>query len=837
MKKLTQIFILLFIVGVIGQLNAVPTPPAGYKIRKAASGGPLAGQTLFGIVVDPNTADVYVAGVSAFIGGNFNLYKITPSGTVSFIANYPFGYFQAVKMAWGPDNKIYTHNSNTNSVHSIDPVTGTSTVYSTGVVLGSPRHSLNFDGSGKLIVGYESMFDFIWAKNPTAVYWGSVTASVPNGNHGDGFGILPNGDYVVYSDCGSQNNYAISTAGHTQGANFPSLAWTGTTNIFTIMTGCQYSLGTVDPTNGNVFTTINNGGSGNSTIILTGGSGGASTVYISGASAITDIYSGKASSGPGNHLYFVDRIDNAVYEVVECACDNNGSFNGSFEISCVPPNTIGFLSAVTGWTTNDSNFEIWGTGNEGVAAYHGSNYCEVNSNFPSTIHQDVTTCDGVLYYWQCAHRGRLGTQTAVLEVGPVGGPFTTLATMTDGTTWNLYSGSYLIPAGQTVSRLRVRGINGGSVGNFVDAIGLVPMSSCLSLDNDGDGLSANYGDCNDSNPNVKPCAQEICNSIDDDCDGLVDGDDPGFVSTDPNAPEYIDNTLPIIICPANVSHTTSSGNCGPVPSGSVALGLATATDNCIVITSIVNNAPGSYPLGVTNVKWTATDKKGNKSNCIQKVTILPYACGVPIQIYHTDTTSTTAKIKWKAGTCNTDYQLRIRKEITPGVWGSWGGWVYYSEDPALQHNFLGLMPSSFYQYQIRSKCGAPTNSISVNGWFHTLAPPPLKKLLNVIAEKLNFSTYNEDNQKTIGIESDLAIIAIPNPARDFVTIQIEGFKTNDKELSMFDLMGKLIFRVQLDAVENNPEIDLKQLGVKPGVHMIRVSDGVNQKTIQLIIGS
>jgi len=41
-------------------------------------------------------------------------------------------------------------------------------------------------------------------------------------------------------------------------------------------------------------------------------------------------------------------------------------------------------------------------------------------------------------------------------------------------------------------------------------------------DNDGDGFTEIGGDCNDINPNIFPCAQEIYDGIDNDCDGMVD---------------------------------------------------------------------------------------------------------------------------------------------------------------------------------------------------------------------------------------------------------------------------------------------------------------------------
>lgn len=67
---------------------------------------------------------------------------------------------------------------------------------------------------------------------------------------------------------------------------------------------------------------------------------------------------------------------------------------------------------------------------------------------------------------------------------------------------------------------------------------------CPTADRDGDGYIA-LEDCNDNDPNIYPAAEEFCNDLDDDCDGLIDegltvtryyydGDGDGYGVPDPS---------------------------------------------------------------------------------------------------------------------------------------------------------------------------------------------------------------------------------------------------------------------------------------------------------------
>ncbi|MBK9727135.1 MAG: T9SS type A sorting domain-containing protein [Saprospiraceae bacterium] len=374
-------------------------------------------------------------------------------------------------------------------------------------------------------------------------------------------------------------------------------------------------------------------------------------------------------------------------------------------------------------------------------------------------------------------------------------------------------------------------------GNTTGCNSIVEVIDLCGEDNDHDGYFAQFGDCDDNNANKNPGEAEVCNELDDDCDGLVDLLDPNFVYYGNNDPKFYDVINPVINCPPAITYTSPSGNCGPFPKGTILLEKAIATDNCGILESVKNDAPSNLAMGVTNVKWTATDLKGNSSSCVQTVTIYAFACKYPSQVYHRDTTLNSAKIKWKAqaSTCanSAGYELRIQYELSPGVWSGWSAWKNKSGS-GLEHIFKGLSPGTFYHYQIRTICSSLQKSTEINGWFHTLSGGLLRQFEYEIGEKkLPFETWQADG--SIADVKDLRILANPNPAGNTTQIEIEGFENSDKEVLMADLHGRMVFKVLLNADQNLLELDFGNLSLHNGNYLIRVSNSEYQKSLQLII--
>jgi len=197
-------------------------------------------------------------------------------------------------------------------------------------------------------------------------------------------------------------------------------------------------------------------------------------------------------------------------------------------------------------------------------------------------------------------------------------------------------------------------------------------------------LIAISGDCNDANGNIHPGTVEVCDGLDNNCNGLTDNNEPGVLDTILPVPTFAN--LPNITaqCSVTVTSPTANDNCAgtltattvdpityntqgsfvihwtyddghgnivtqnqnvivddntiPVISGclsSITVNASpgqwgsqvnwtppTASDNCAIDTLISNYNPGAFfTVGTTTVTYTASDVNGNTATCSFNVTV------------------------------------------------------------------------------------------------------------------------------------------------------------------------------------------------------------------------
>jgi hypothetical protein len=89
-----------------------------------------------------------------------------------------------------------------------------------------------------------------------------------------------------------------------------------------------------------------------------------------------------------------------------------------------------------------------------------------------------------------------------------------------------------------------------------------PIESC----DPGDGWAANDTDCDDTDTTINPDADEVCDSVDNDCDGLIDDDDDGVMDQstwylDGDADGYGLDDSTALSCEQPSGYAALSGDC------------------------------------------------------------------------------------------------------------------------------------------------------------------------------------------------------------------------------------------------------------------------------------
>jgi uncharacterized repeat protein (TIGR01451 family) len=137
------------------------------------------------------------------------------------------------------------------------------------------------------------------------------------------------------------------------------------------------------------------------------------------------------------------------------------------------------IASVTGWSSTTGEIELWDSNFNGVPAYAGNVFAEMNANTNGTLFQNICLINGEPFGWTFAHRARSGgpaTQTARFQVasstGTVIQTLATQASTTANQVWNVNTGSATYTGASGMQRVQFSTSDAGSFGNFLDAIQL-----------------------------------------------------------------------------------------------------------------------------------------------------------------------------------------------------------------------------------------------------------------------------------------------------------------------------------------------------------------------------
>jgi len=163
------------------------------------------------------------------------------------------------------------------------------------------------------------------------------------------------------------------------------------------------------------------------------------------------------NDGDGIADHFDPDDDNdGILDSVECGFVNGSLVNGGFELGTNGCNDIENQSTIDGWftTASDSDMEVWCDGRSIDRIYNareGNRFAEINANQTAALYQTLSTTPGGYMIWSASHlsRGSSPIQTINIRAGISTAVSSILDTRTATTTWQDYTGIYLVPAGQT----------------------------------------------------------------------------------------------------------------------------------------------------------------------------------------------------------------------------------------------------------------------------------------------------------------------------------------------------------------------------------------------------
>ncbi len=225
------------------------------------------------------------------------------------------------------------------------------------------------------------------------------------------------------------------------------------------------------------------------------------------------------------------------------------------------------------------------------------------------------------------------------------------------------------------------------------------------------GFVTDTTDCDDTDAAIHPGATEICDDIDNDCDGLVDTADPGFV----------DQTAPQVSCRNITRPLDASGQLSVQPAEVYLNG----SDDCGTV-NLVSVSPAQFgcaDVGLRTVTLTVNDGNGNQSTCQGVVTVqdttLPTAlCQAATMVLNSQGTVLLSAAQVDGGSfdnCGGGTTLSLGQTMFTCAHVGPNTVTLYVEDPSSNMSSCDAVVTVLDQTAPLAKCKPVTVSLGANG--------------------------------------------------------------------------------------------------------------------------
>jgi len=355
------------------------------------------------------------------------------------------------------------------------------------------------------------------------------------------------------------------------------------------------------------------------------------------------------------------------------------------------------------------------------------------------------------------------------------------------------------------------------------------------------GYVANNTDCNDANAAIKPGATEVCNTMDDDCDGSIDEGLPLITYyADADGDTYGNNAATVATCgAAPAGYVSNNLDCNDanaaIKPGAVEL-CNTIDDDCdatvdegVITATISAGGPTTFCKG-GSVILSANTGAGYTYNWLRNGAYIGGATSANYTVIKTGTYSVRVTVPGGCFHISPTTAVSVLPSPTATVTAPNGTDLCGFE-------FLELRANNGVGYAWQwIKNGVDVAGATSRFYYPTLTGNYRVRVTNpsgctkTSPNSTIVKTCREENAVQAG-----QISLFPNPAQDHITVHATGLQGTDALCLIYDITGKLIMQKSAAIISNELILEWDVSALPGGMYLLQIAADAGVQNLQWTI--